>query len=29
MVKAWATEARIANGTHHGGVELVESQEVD
>ena len=25
----WATEARIANGTHHGGVELVESQEVD
>jgi YegS/Rv2252/BmrU family lipid kinase len=29
MVKAWATEARIANGTHHGGVELVESQEID
>jgi YegS/Rv2252/BmrU family lipid kinase len=25
----WATEARIANGTHHGGVELVESQELD
>ena len=25
----WATEARIANGTYHGGVELVESQEVD
>ncbi|MGB5076606.1 MAG: diacylglycerol kinase family protein [Sphingorhabdus sp.] len=25
----WATEVRIANGTHHGGVELVESQEVD
>jgi YegS/Rv2252/BmrU family lipid kinase len=23
--KMWATEARIANGTHHGGVELVES----
>ena len=23
--KTWATEARIANGTHHGGVELVES----
>ncbi len=22
--KTWATEARIANGTHHGGVELVE-----
>lgn len=29
LVKVWATEARIANGTHHGGVELVESQEVD
>ncbi len=27
--KCWATEARIANGTHHGGVELVESQEID
>ncbi len=27
--KVWATEARIANGTHHGGVELVESQEID
>ncbi len=27
--KVWATEARIANGTHHGGVELVESQELD
>ena len=25
----WATEARIANGTHHGGVELIESQEID
>ena len=25
----WATEARIANGTHHGGVELVESAEID
>ena len=25
----WATEARIANGTHHGGVELVESADVD
>lgn len=23
--KTWATEARIANGTHHGGIELVES----
>lgn len=29
MVKTWATEARIANGTHHGGVELVENQELD
>jgi YegS/Rv2252/BmrU family lipid kinase len=27
--KVWATEARIANGTHHGGVELVESQDID
>ena len=22
--RVWATEARIANGTHHGGVELIE-----
>ncbi|WP_118857632.1 diacylglycerol kinase family protein [Sphingomonas mesophila] len=29
MVKTWATEARIANGTHHGGVELVEDQQLD
>ena len=29
MVKTWATEARIANGTHHGGVELVEDQSLD
>ena len=29
QVKTWATEARIANGTHHGGVELVEDQELD
>ena len=29
LVKSWATEARIANGTHHGGVELVENQELD
>ena len=29
MVKTWATEARIANGTHHGGVELVEDQALD
>ena len=27
--KVWATEARIANGTHHGGVELVESASLD
>ncbi len=27
--RLWATEARIANGTHHGGVELVETQEID
>ena len=27
--KVWATEARIANGTHHGGVEIVENQEID
>jgi YegS/Rv2252/BmrU family lipid kinase len=25
----WATEVRIANGRHHGGVELIESAEVD
>ena len=29
QVSSWATEARIANGTHHGGVLLVESQEID
>jgi YegS/Rv2252/BmrU family lipid kinase len=29
MVKTWATEARIANGSHHGGVELVEDQTLD
>jgi diacylglycerol kinase family enzyme len=28
-VRNWATEARIANGTHHGGVELVEDQALD
>ena len=27
--RIWATEARIANGTHHGGIELVESASVD
>lgn len=26
--RIWATEARIANGTHHGGVKLVESADV-
>jgi YegS/Rv2252/BmrU family lipid kinase len=26
--KVWATEVRIANGTHHGGVELVESADL-
>jgi diacylglycerol kinase family enzyme len=25
----WATEVRIANGRYHGGVELVESADVD
>ena len=25
----WATEARIANGTHLGGVEMIESAELD
>jgi len=25
----WATEVRIANGRHHGGVELIESADVD
>lgn len=25
----WATEARIANGSHHGGVELVENASLD
>ena len=29
VVNSWATEARIANGTHHGGVELVEDQALD
>jgi YegS/Rv2252/BmrU family lipid kinase len=29
VIKSWATEARIANGSHHGGVELVESQRLD
>ncbi len=29
VVKSWATEARIANGSYHGGVELVERARVD
>ena len=27
--RVWATEVRIANGTHHGGVELVEDARLD
>ena len=27
--KVWATEARVANGTHHGGIEIVDDQEID
>jgi YegS/Rv2252/BmrU family lipid kinase len=27
--RMWATEARIANGRFHGGVELIESADVD
>ena len=27
--KFWATEVRIANGTHHGGFELIENQKID
>ena len=26
--KIWTTEVRIANGTHHGGIELVESADL-
>ena len=29
VVKSWATEARIANGSFHGGIELVEQAELD
>jgi len=29
VVGSWATEARIANGSFHGGVELVERAELD
>jgi YegS/Rv2252/BmrU family lipid kinase len=25
----WATEVRIANGGHHGGVEMIENAEID
>lgn len=27
--RLWATEVRIANGTHHGGAEMIESAELD
>lgn len=27
--KVWATEARIANGTYHGGVQILDDQEID
>lgn len=27
--RMWATEVRIANGTHHGGAEMIESAELD
>ena len=27
--RVWATEVRIANGTHHGGAEMIESAELD
>ena len=27
--RVWATEVRIANGTHHGGVELIEDARLD
>jgi diacylglycerol kinase family enzyme len=29
IAKSWATEARIANGSHHGGVLLVEDAKLD
>jgi len=29
VAKSWATEARIANGRFHGGVELIEDQKLD
>ncbi|MEO6113592.1 MAG: diacylglycerol kinase family protein [Sphingomicrobium sp.] len=29
LVKSWATEARVFNGSHHGGVELTENQQLD
>jgi diacylglycerol kinase family enzyme len=29
VATSWATEARIANGRFHGGVELVEKAELD
>lgn len=27
--KLWVTEVRIANGTYHGGVQLIKHQEID
>lgn len=27
--KFWATEVRIANGSYHGGMELIENQKID
>jgi len=29
VAKCWATEARVANGRYHGGVELVEKARLD
>jgi diacylglycerol kinase family enzyme len=29
VVECWATEARIANGRFHGGVELIEDASLD
>ncbi len=29
IVKSWATEARLFNGNHHGGIELTENQQLD
>ena len=29
VASTWATEARIANGSYHGGVQLIEDQRLD